>query len=479
MERDPDVIAGYLTDASNLRGRAEALFRPTTARELAAILRRAQADGVPVTPSAARTATTGSACPDGGWIVSLERMRAIVGFDGDVVVAQAGVGLADLDALLEGHGRFFPPDPTSWRSCTLGGAIATDASGARSFRYGATRRWVEALDVVLPTGDLLHARRGDPIPADWPRVQRPPSAVKSASGYAAAADCVDVFVGHEGTLGIVTQAWVRTLPVVPVVGLFVFCPDRGVATALSDAARRATRADASGAVSPRCVEYFDRAALALIDDLTPRAAAGAALFVEQAIVGDVDAHLGAWLELVDGVGVTADDVWVATDRDGLERMHAARHAVPARVNERLVRAGLPKIGTDLAVPDAAMSRMFDAYEAAPVPSVLFGHLGDNHLHLNLLPRSVDEVAVARAFHHALAAAAIAAGGTLSAEHGIGRVKKSWFEEFAPPGLLESSRSLKRRLDPGWILSRGVMFDAAPPRSGDEVPAGVRSGASGG
>jgi FAD/FMN-containing dehydrogenase len=126
-----------------------------------------------------------------------------------------------------------------------------------------------------------------------------------------------------------------------------------------------------------------------------------------------------------------------------------------------------------------MSRMFDAYEAAPVPSVLFGHLGDNHLHLNLLPRSVDEVAVARAFHHALAAAAIAAGGTLSAEHGIGRVKKAWFEEFAPPGLLESSRSLKRRLDPGWILSRGVMFDAAPPRSGDEVPAGVRSGASGG
>lgn len=461
MERDPDVIAGYLTDASNLRGRAEALFRPSAAVEVAEILRRAQADGVPVTPSAARTATTGAAAPDGGWVLSLERMRAVESFDGDVVIAQAGVVLGDLDAVLEGRGRFFPPDPTSRGSCTLGGVIATDASGARSFRYGATRRWVEALDVVLPTGELLHVRRGDPLPADWPRVQRPPPLVKSAAGYVAATDQVDVFVGHEGTLGVVTRAWVRTLPVVPVAGLFVFCPDRAVAAGLADAARAAGPADGAGLVSPRCIEYFDRAALGLIRDLTPRVTtAGAALFVEQPIVRELDAHLGAWLALVDGAGASADDVWVATDRAGLDRMHVARHAVPARINERLVRAGSPKIGTDLAVPDAAMPKMFDAYEAAPVPSVLFGHLGDNHLHLNLLPRSAEEAVVARAYHHALAAAAIEAGGTLSAEHGIGRVKKAWFEEFAPPGLLASSRALKQRLDPGWILSRGVMFDRA-------------------
>src|SRR5690606_28146751 len=111
------------------------------------------------------------------------------------------------------------------------------------------------------------------------------------------------------------------------------------------------------------------------------------------------------------------------DDAGRARLHALRHAVPAGVNEQIVRNGMPKIATDLAVPDAALDEMMSAYEAAPLPHVLFGHIGDNHLHLNLLPRSAAELEIARSYYAELARRAVAAGGTVSAEHGIGKIKK--------------------------------------------------------
>ena len=144
-------------------------------------------------------------------------------------------------------------------------------------------------------------------------------------------------------------------------------------------------------------------------------------------------------------------------------MRALRHAIPAGVNERVVRNGMPKVGTDLAVPDAALDAMMDAYEAAPVDHVLFGHIGDNHLHLNLLPRTPAELATAKAYYDELARLAIRLGGTVSAEHGIGKTKVHQLGWMIGDDTVKAFRALKRFVDPGWILGRGniVTPDPAP------------------
>lgn len=462
---DPAVLAGYLTDASNVPGRAEALVRPGSAAEVAEVLAHCQARGIPVTVSAGRTSTTAAAVPEGGWVLSMERLARVVEIGHDTATAEGGVFLGAFQASIEATGRFFPPDPTSRHECTLGAAIACNASGARSFRYGPTRPWVEALEVVLPTGEVRNFRRGDPIPLDWPVPSWTEPAVKTAAGYAPPRDAVDLFVGQEGTLGIITRATVR-LTALPsgVIGLLAWFPSREAAVDFTERAREQARREPGGLVSPRCLEYFDHHCLAYARDRVGDVPedARAALFCEQELApgADEDAHLAAWWELLVEAGALADHTVVATDPPSQERLLKLRHAVPAGINERVVRNGMPKVGTDLAVPDAALSELMAAYEAAPMEHALFGHIGDNHLHLNLLPRTAEELARARAFYTELVHLALARGGTVSAEHGIGKLKRGYLAEMVGPDVLASFRALKRHLDPAWILGRGTLLDPA-------------------
>lgn len=460
---DPSILQGFLTDASNVPGRADGLVRPRDAAEVAEAVAWCQSRGVPLLASAGRTSTTAGAVPDGGLVLALSGLDRIHQVGGERATADAGVVLGALQSQIESSGRFYPPDPTSRNECSLGASIACNASGARSFKYGATRRWVEALEVVLPTGELLVARRGDPIPADWPVPRWEEPTLKTAAGYAPPRDLVDLFVGSEGTLGILTRATVRTIPLpAEVVGLLAFFPDRAAAVRFVVRARTAQRADADGLLSPRCLEYYDANCLrraAARTDLP--AGAGAALFCEQEVGGHgIDAHLVAWIEALAEEGALADDTILAVDEPSRQRLLALRHAIPAGINEEVVRNGMPKVGTDLAVPDAALDEMMAAYEAAPLPHALFGHIGDNHLHLNLLPRTAEELAQAKAFYDALARRAVALGGTISAEHGVGKLKRAHLAWMVGEPVLAQFRALKQKLDPNGILGRGNVFPPA-------------------
>jgi D-lactate dehydrogenase (cytochrome) len=461
---DPAVLAGYLTDASNLTGHADGLFRPHTAAELADILREATRTRTPVTVTAGRTSTTAAAVPYGGWLISTEHLTAIDELGERTATAQAGILLGAFQAEIEAKGRFYPPDPTSRNDCALGASIATNASGARSFKYGPTRPWVQALQVALPDGRLIEAERGDPIPADWPMPAWAEPKVKTAAGYAPARDLVDVFIGQEGTLGVITRATVRLtdLPAA-VIGVVAFFPTRSSCLAFVSAARQAQRADPNGPVSPRCLEYLDRHCVALAAERVGAVPAGAyaALFCEQEVALDEERHLTAWLELLEATGALVDDTIVTTDAAGQARLHAFRHAIPAGINEQVVRNGMPKVGTDLSVPDGALAEMMDLYEASPLPHVLFGHVGDNHLHLNLLPKNAEELAVAKAWYDQLAARAVALGGSVSAEHGIGKTKRAHLAMMVDSPTLQAFRALKARLDPAWILGRGNLLEAPP------------------
>lgn len=462
---DPGILEGYLTDASNVRGHAEALVRPRDAAEVSEVLRHCQAHGIPVTVTAARTSTTSGPVPFGGWLLSTERLDAIEHIGVDIATAGAGVLLGRLQEAVEAQGRLFPPDPTSRHECTLGAAIACNASGARTFRYGPTRPWVEALDVVLPTGELLHVQRGTPVPADWPTPRWQEPHVKTAAGYAPARDWIDLFIGQEGTLGVVIRATVR-LTALPydVLGIIAFFPERP--TPFVRAAREAARRDPTGDLSPRCIEYFDAACLDLARARGVEVPDGAtaALFCEQEIASPerADAHMAAWWEALAEATPLADATILAADPAGRARLHALRHAIPAGINEQVVRNGMPKVGTDLSVPDAALDEMMDAYEASPFEHVLFGHIGDNHLHLNLLPRTAEELQRAKAWYDDLARRAIRLGGSVSAEHGIGKLKVHQLAWMVGEETVKAFKDLKRFVDPGWILGRGnLLLQDAP------------------
>ncbi|HHO51650.1 MAG TPA: FAD-binding oxidoreductase [Deltaproteobacteria bacterium] len=455
--RDPEILAGYLTDASNVRGHAEALVRPHTAAQIVRIVRHCQETATPLTVTAARTSTTAAPVPQGGWLLSMEALDRIEAIEHDHAIAQGGVRLGALQDAIEARGRLYPPDPTSRRDCTLGASIATNASGARSFRYGPTRPWVTALQVVLPTGELLEVDRDTPVPDGWPLPSWPEPRVKTAAGYAPARTLLDLFIGQEGTLGIITRATVRLteLPA-SVFALLGFFPSRDAAVAFVQHARASARADPYGPLSPRCLEYLDHHCLALAAGRVGGIPEGAraALFCEQEIYGDEDDHLEAWLGALSDADALIDDTLLANDPPTQARLHALRHAIPAGINERVVHNGMPKVGTDLAVPDDALIEMMEAYEAAPLPHVLFGHVGDNHLHLNLLPRNLDELQQARAYYDELARRAIALGGTVSAEHGIGKLKRHQLAWMVGPQTLAGFHRLKVRLDPAEILGRG-------------------------
>ena len=232
---DPDVIAGYLTDASNTHGHAERLVIPRSTEEVAAVVRHCQSEGIPLTVTAQRTSTTGGPVPHGGWLLSVEALDTVYAPD-DV---GAGVILGAHQEELESQGLLFPPDPTSRHECTIGAAIACNASGARSFRFGPTRAWVEAIEVVLPTGEVCWADRSTPIPTDWPRVQWSEPDVKTAAGYYPADNLLDLLIGNEGTLGVITRAKLKLLDLEEsVLGLMVFFEQLEDCLAFVEVARR-------------------------------------------------------------------------------------------------------------------------------------------------------------------------------------------------------------------------------------------------
>lgn len=459
---DQSVIAGYLTDASNILGHCDALLRPRSVEEIAEIVRHCQAQNIELTITAARTSTTAGPVPFGGWLLSMEHFRTIHHIDEHTAKADAGIILGEFQREIEAKGRFFPPDPTSRHECTLGAAVACNASGARSFKYGPTRPWIIGLTVVLPSGDVLSIGPDDPIPEDWPIPEWTEPNVKTAAGYVPANRLLDLFIGQEGTLGIIVDVTVK-LTELPrdVMGIVAFFPQRSDALNFLEVARNEARKDPAAALSPRCIEYLDHYCLELARERVEGVpdTAQAALFCEQEIhTLDEMEHMGAWWETLESFTSLADDTIIASDPPTQQALHSLRHAIPAGINETVVRNGMPKVGTDLAVPNSGLVEMMDAYESCPLPHVLFGHIGDNHLHLNILPKNEAELKQARAFYKDLAEKAVSLGGTISAEHGIGKIKKAALAHMVGSELINAFRELKKHLDPNMILGRGTLFD---------------------
>lgn len=514
----------YLTDESRLRGRAERFFAPRSEGELADVLRAAVAADRTVTLSGARTGITGGAVPTGGWLVSLEKMSRLLGLRYDeareafYLRCQPGVPLDAIRQALEAR-RFpeetqwpeadqaaarrlrasgawlFPPDPTE-RSASLGGMVACNASGARTFYYGATRDYVTRLRLLLADGSALDLTRGDVRaapdgafelataggvgrPGRMPDYAMP--RVKNAAGYYSAPgmDLLDLFIGSEGTLGVFSEIEIRLVPAPEtILGVIGFFAGEDDAVRFVRAARGETPVGAAPPPHPLALEYFDGHALELLRDQKRRlgaaspipelpAAAGAAVYSEiPTTEKEMETTAEALLALLDACGCDAGTAWTALTADETEKLKAFRHALPETVNLRIgerarLHPGLTKLGTDFAVPDAGLAPMLAAYratlDAAGLEYVLFGHIGNNHVHVNILPRDLDEYARGKTLYLELARRALALGGTVSGEHGIGKLKKPLLALMYGERGVAAMRAVKAVFDPGGRLNPGTLF----------------------
>jgi FAD/FMN-containing dehydrogenase len=436
-------------DASGFRGEADEIVTPQSEAEVIAFLERASKAAVPVTIAGAGTGVTGGRVPQRGALLSLEKLNRLEIREGRAI-AGAGVLLADLHAAALSSGQFYPPDPTE-TSAAIGGTIATNASGARSFRYGDTRRHVLGLRVILMDGRVLDVRRGDAV--DFPVPALPiPQTTKHTGGYrlSPGMDWIDLFAGSEGTLGVITEAELRLLPSPSefLAGVVFFSHDEGALDAVD-----VWRVEAQA----RMLEYFDRPSLDLLRTRFPEIPSGAGVAI---LFEEENADLDVWLRRLTAAGALIEDSWFATTPGDREKFRKFRHALPELVNAVVRQNGFMKLGSDYAVPIARNRDMMAEYRRRlepEFPYVIFGHIGDAHVHVNILPSTAQQFARGQELMLDFARHAVALGGTVSAEHGLGTRKRGLLELQYTRDQIEAMKDVKRRLDPQWLLGQGTLF----------------------
>ncbi len=511
IQRDyPD----YLKDESNVYGgKVDTLFFPLTINHICSILKEATQMKKPVTVSGGRTGICAGAVPTFGcFVVSLEKMTKIINLEcvfGEYrLKVESGIRLSELSAALRTKEfgitnsatealrnskkqYFYPPDPTE-TTATLGGTVATNASGARTLYYGPTRKYIVGLEVILPSGELLKVERGDIYEEDGVfTVQREsgrpliipapsyeiPKTKHSAGLYSKKSmDLIDLFIGSEGILGIIATVTVRLVEEPPAIfGGVAFFKDEGAALDFVDGAR-------SDAFRPLALEYFDRDALLLLDQTRMEQGPtseiptifefGAAIYFESTCcniergTAPLKEMLLQWEKLIESVGGSSSVAWGALNKRDLLRLKVLRHAVPETINKivaqnKLKNERIHKVGTDMAVPDKHLKEIFGYYRSMlkgeKLQSVIFGHVGNNHLHVNMLPRTDDELFRAKSLYQSFAKKAVHLGGSVSAEHGIGKLKKDYLLLQYPKEYIAEMQVIKKTLDSRGILNPGTML----------------------
>jgi D-lactate dehydrogenase (cytochrome) len=426
--------------------------------------------------------------------------RALTGItrlpDGRVRVG-AGVPLAELQRVLAADGLFYPPVPT-YDGAFVGGTIATNAAGPATFKYGSARRWVDALTIVFADGSIVEIRRGDvttssdgwlelPIapdpstglgPGRIARIPVPtyvmPDVAKLSAGYFArpGMDLIDLFIGSEGTLGFITGATVRVMPLPErCVALVTFESDAQAVGLTAALRRKAPALDVSA------VEFMDSRALALVpDDLFARAnvarppRGAGCLLVQIEVAGDVDQVVEDLDHVLHTCGVDADPhVALPGDDRGAARLFALREGVPSSLNALIaatkarLQQDIEKTAGDVIVPfdrlEESLALYRSTFERHGLEYAIWGHVSDGNMHPNVVPRTIDDVRRGRTAILEIARGVMARGGAPLAEHGVGRsaLKQQMLRDLYGDRGIEEMRAVKRALDPEWKFAAGVLF----------------------
>jgi D-lactate dehydrogenase (cytochrome) len=470
IKSNPDEIQSFLSDASFIRdGYADRVVLAESIEEVSETLAAANRDRTPVTVSGAGTGTVGGRVAFGGIVLATDKLNHIKSIVREGAVVEAGVILSDLQRAVDHEGLLYPPDPTE-RGCFIGGTIATNASGARTFKYGPTRSYITRLTAVLASGEVLDLRRGDVRADAGGRIRlgksldvqlphyRMPATRKNATGYYVAPemDAIDLFIGSEGTLAVICEAELKLLPKPEglLSGIVFFATEADVLALVADARKQ---------VDARAIEFFDEESLRFLREKYPTIpdnAVGAVFFEHETNETNEEGVLNEWMALLDRHHALSDS-WFATNEQDQTRLREFRHQLPVLMNQWFAHYNQRKVSTDMAVPDDAFAGMFRFYRetlrASGLRYTIFGHIGDNHVHVNILPRDDAEGARARELYVRFLKYAASVGGTLSAEHGVGKLKRDYLRLFYTDDQLREMAALKKAFDPNGILGRGNIF----------------------
>jgi D-lactate dehydrogenase (cytochrome) len=510
----------YLADESKLASKSvDFLFFPKDEAELVAVLSEMSERKIPMTLAGARTGLVGGSVPTRGALVSLERFDQVESIYYDEersewhLISQASVSLKALGAMLsvkrfpsfersddpkiieayEGFkadpaSYFYPPDPTE-TSATLGGTVVTNASGARTYRYGPTRTWVNYIRVFLANGEyldihrgkyfadgngqfIIHLKSGDDIPLTIPDYEVPNTKYTAGFYTEPGLDLIDLFIGSEGVLGVVTRVGVRLLREESKLSMVQFVKTDQEAVALTIRLRNESR------LRLDFLEFYSANALNLLRKIQREAPSSVGMpFLPEDEVAAVFFELSydpngshEALQLIKNViselGADPALSWIAYEPRELARFKVFRHLLPETVNAIIAERKrqipeLYKLGTDLAVPDEHLEALWELYQTTcdnlSLEWVAFGHIGNNHIHLNILPRNVEEQRAGLLAYETFARKTVGWRGSVSAEHGIGKIKQKFLKLMYSEEQLAQMKHVKNALDPGSLLNPGDIF----------------------
>jgi len=443
---DPETLTCYAYDATQQQAMPDVVVTPKTADEVAGIMKVAYQHLAPVYPRGAGSGLTGGAVPvRGGIVLDFCSMNRILEIDPKAFVAwvEPGVVLQELQEAVEAVGLFYPPDPASGDVATVGGTVAECAGGLRCVKYGVTRDYVLALEVVLPTGEIIHTGT---------------TATKSVTGY----DLTRLFTGSEGTLGIFTKIALRLIPKPEAVETIL-----AVLPAL-DSAAEVTDRILQERIVPRALELIDEHCLRAVQAYTPSEelpVSGTALPQSSAVVlveldgpaGTLAAPRERIIEIARAAGATT--VKWSADADEREALWSLRRSISPAIYAICAR----KISEDICVPRTRLLETFRRVDAIGArhgfTMAKYGHAGDGNVHLNILLKDTEPETLERAGRavEEVFRTVIELGGTLSGEHGIGTTKSAYLHLECGPHEIELMRRLKRLFDPKGLLNPGKIF----------------------
>ena len=442
---DRDVIESYSADKALFcpAGEAPALVRAASVDDVVAVMRFATAHRIPVVTQGARTGLSGAAnATDGAILLNVAKLNAIVDINevDQTCRVQPGVINQDLKHALAEHGLSYPPDPGSVAISTIGGNVATNAGGMCCVKYGVTRDYVRGMTVVLADGTVAKLGR------------------QTAKGVAGL-DLAGLFVGSEGTLGVIVEITLGLKPLLapPVTGVGIF-PD------MESAGRTVTEFMASGA-APSMLELMDGATVGMINaygDFGLPDGAGALLIVQSDAPGQAGvAELEAFESVAKGQG--ADEVFFSEDPADSEMLVAARRAVSPAMEKYVSGIGGGELIDDVCVPRSRLGEFFarlgEIAAAHTVEVSTAGHAGDGNMHPSVLFDAQDPASVAEAKETfaEIMQLGLDLGGTITGEHGVGYLKKDWLVRELDAGAQVLQSSIKASVDPLGILNPGKML----------------------
>jgi glycolate oxidase len=440
VRSDEAARTQYGVDALGKGALADAVVIPASTDEISAIARLCNERRVPLVVRGAGTGYTGGAVPTcGGVVLSMERLNRILEIDETnlLAVVEPNVITGDLQRAVEQVGLFYPPDPASLEKSSIGGNVAECAGGPRAFKYGTTKRYVLALEAVLPTGEIVNTGS---------------KAVKNVVGY----DLTQLLVGSEGTLAIITKITLRLVPKPPAHATLLAMFD-GIQAAVN-----AVSALIARRVVPAAIELIDADTLQAMEAHSGRAIAppgtGALLIVE---ADGTPAAVAEDIERVDGAcrAAGATQITRATDEAEREAIWAVRRAGSLA----LKATGLLKINHDVVVPRGRVPELMAVVQEIKQEYGLrvasFGHAGDGNIHVNLMidPANAAEMTRARWAERALFERVVALEGSISGEHGIGFAKKPYIDLELSADEIALMKRVKAAFDPNGILNPGKIF----------------------